>query len=452
MNQNKLAVMPIPKLVANISLPLMISLLVQSMYNIVDGMFVARISETALTATSLAFPIQLLMIAVAVGTGVGINSLLSRTLGQREMGKVNQIAENGIFLAVCSSVVTVLLGLVGTRAFLRVFTQDEELLEMGTQYLRICMVVSIGIFLATTGERLLQATGNTFLSMVAQVSGALTNIILDPILIFGLLGMPALGITGAAIATVVGQCVAAAVALYLNHTRNPEIRISFRGFRPDGSIIRGIYAVGIPTMFVQGMNSMMLLGMNRILIVFSDTAVALFGIYYKLQTFVFMPVNGLAQGLIPIVGFNFGAKNGRRAVDAFRITLLAAVVIMLFGTLVFWTATEPLLRLYDANAEMLRLGVPALRILSLTFVLMGITLTIGYTFSGMGNGMVNMICAVLRQILLLLPLSYLFSSLFGVEYTWYAMCIADSAAVAVALAWFARAYRRILRPMIHDGQ
>lgn len=430
--QNKMGMMPMNRLVWSISFPLMISMLVQSLYNIVDGIFVARISEDALAATSLAYPVQMLMIAVSVGTGVGLNALLSQTLGKKDLEKVSKVAINGLFAAFCASLLFVLLGFLAVPAFLRAYTDNEAILGDGISYLRICMIFSTGIFIAATGERCLQATGRTWLSMLAQSIGAVCNIILDPILIFGLCGLPALGVTGAAAATVIGQWAAALVSLWLNRTRNREVKIQVKGFRPDGAILKSIYRVGLPTMVTQAIGSIMVVGMNGILCTYSSTAVAFFGVYYKLQNFLYMPINGLAQGLIPIVGYNYGSGNTDRAVQALRTALRGAVILMLCGTAVFCLFPAQLLGMFDAGPDMLAMGAPALRVISVVFLLTGITVTIGYYFSGLGNGVVNMVSALLRQLVLLLPLAYLFSSRLGLDRTWYAFWISELAACAFA--------------------
>ena len=406
MNQtsNKLAEAPMNRLVWSISFPLMLSMLIQSLYNIVDGIFVARISEQALNATSLAYPVQMLMIAVSVGTGVGINALLSQTLGRRERDKVANVAGNGLFSALCGSLAFVVLGLVAVRPFLRIFTSDPEVLTQGTAYLSICMIFCPGIFFAATGERLLQASGKTWLSMTAQTVGALCNVILDPVFIFGF----GLGVPGAAIATVAGQWAAAVAALWLNRTRNPEVPIHLSAIRLDGKIIKSIYRVGLPTMITQASGSLMVFGMNKILAGFSVTAVNFFGVYYKLQNFLYMPINGLAQGLIPIVGYNWGAGNRRRTTEALRVALSGAVALMLCGTAVFCLFPAQLLGFFSAGEELLAIGVPGLRTISLVFALTGVTVTIGYYFSGLGDGTVNMITSLLRQLVLLLPLAWAF--------------------------------------------
>ncbi len=446
---NKLGTMPIKKLVANISFPLMISMLVQSMYNIVDSIYVARVSESALTATALAFPVQMLMIAVAVGTGVGVNSLLSRRLGERRHEEVGAAATNGLVLALFSAALFVLLGIFVTGPFISWFTKDPAIEQMGVDYLRICLIFSQGVFLAIMGERLLQATGNSFLSMIAQASGAVVNIALDPIFIFGLLGMPKMGVTGAAIATVVGQFSAAILAFLFNQFKNHDVKFQFRGFRPHWGAISAIYKVGLPTMVVQTTMSIMLLGMNKLLAA-SDTAVALFGVYFKLQSFVFMPVSGLSQGLIPIVGFNYGAKNGRRVASAYRFTVLIAVGIMAFGTLAFELFPRELLMLFKAGDEMMRLGIPALRIIASSFIPMAIAVVSGFGCAGLGNGMVNMYGALLRQLVILLPCAFLLNELWGIESVWFAFPLAELGAATTAALYVRHEYKTKVRPILSN--
>jgi putative MATE family efflux protein len=441
--QNKMGVMPVNRLVWSISFPLMFSMLIQSLYNIVDGIFVAKISENALTATSLAYPIQMLMIAVSVGTGVGVNALLSQTLGKRDFEKVSKVAQNGLFAAIAGSLVFIVLGLIIVPAFIGAYTDDAQILADGISYLRICMIFSSGIFLATTGERCLQATGKTWLSMIAQTIGAVCNIILDPIFIFGLFGIPRMGVTGAAIATVIGQWAAAITSLLLNKIKNKEVKITVKGFTVDGTIMKEIYRVGFPSMVTSGIGSVMVVCMNKILVPFSTTAVAFFGVYYKLQNFLYMPTNGLAQGLIPIVGYNYGAGNMERVLQALKTALIGAIVLMLCGTAIFWIFPVQLLGLYDAGAELLAIGVPALRIISLTFVVTGVTVTIGYYFSGQGNAMINMVASLIRQLVLLLPLAYLFASRLGLGFTWYAFVISELVAGVFAVICCIRRNRKL---------
>ncbi len=442
-NKNKMGVMPIKKLVLNVSLPLVVSMLVQSLYNIVDGIFVAKISENALTAISLSSPIQMLMISVAVGTGVGINSLLSRRLGEKKYDDVNKAAINGLFLALMTSLLFVIFGLFLVPTFFKNFTDNSEVIALGTSYLRICTFVNFGIFFAIVGERFLQATGNTFLSMIAQTSGAVVNIILDPILIFGLLGVPAMGIEGAAIATVTGQIIAAVVAFTLNKFKNKSISLEFKKFRPSGKMIKLIYKVGAPMILVTAMRSVVRIGMNKILAEFSITAVAVFGAYFLLQRFVSFPIMGLSQGLIPIVGFNYGSKNEERIKKAVKFTLQIAVSIMAVGTVAFLAFPRQLLGLYSASQEMLDIGIYAFRIMALTLIPMAFTVTIGSMFNGMGNGLVNMTATLLRQVLLL-PCAFAFALWWGPEKIWYAFWVAEGSAMLFVLWRYARKHKKII--------
>lgn len=427
--QNKMAVMPMGRLVFSMSLPLMISLLVQSFYNIVDGIYVARLSEEALTATSLAYPVQLLMIAVSVGTGVGANALISRELGAKRFEEANQAATTGLFLSLCCTVFFSLMGVFFADRFALLFTDNSSTAALSASYLRICMTFCLGIFVDTMAQRLLQATGNTFLSMISLLVGAGTNIILDPIMIFGLLGFPALGIRGAAAATVIGQWMGALVALFLNYFKNPELHFVFRGYRPDKKTILSIYQVGAPTIVMQAMGSLMVSAMNVLLMPFSSTAVAFFGIYFKLQSFLLMPINGLGQATIPIIGYNYGAKDGKRILAALKTAAPAAVCIALAGTVIFSLFPEKLLGLFSASETMLELGVPALRTISVIFVCSAVTVLSGYSAAGLGNGLINMIGAALRQLVILIPAAWLLAKFGGVQKIWYAMWISEITAV-----------------------
>lgn len=446
---NKMETMPVKRLVVNISVPLMISLLVQSLYNIVDGIFVAKISEDALTATSLAYPVQMLMVAVSVGTGVGINSLISRKAGAGDYDAVGNISTTGLLLGILSSLVFVLFGTFLAPGFLRIYTEEPKLLEMGTLYLRICTWFSLGIFIAAIVERMLQSTGNTALSMAAQVSGCIVNIVLDPIMIFGYLGCPAMGIAGAAIATVTGQWVAAVTALILNMVKNKLVGFKVRGYKPDGKIIATIYKVGFPSMMVQAMGSLMIMGINNILVVYSATAVAFFGVYYKLQNFVFMPSSGIAQGLIPIVGYNYGARRPGKIMEAVKFAAVLAGSVMAVGTLLFQIIPAQLLGLYDAGSGMLEMGVPALRILSLVFIPTAVILVIGYAYTGMGNGMVNMISTLLNQ-LLPVPIVWFVARYVGIGRVWYVFWFSNLCALGFVLLIFRATCKKKLMPM--DGE
>ena len=395
---NKMGTMAMPKLIINMSLPLMISLLVQSLYNIVDSIFVARLGEEALTATSLAFPIQLLMIAVAVGTSVGINALLSKSIGAKDYEITENIAATGVILAGAGMIVFMLAGFCCTSWFVSLFTDDRVIGKLCEEYLYICMIFCAGTFIGTIYQRFLQSVGDTFDSMMTLIAGAVTNLILDPILIFGLAGIPALGIRGAAIATVIGQWVAAILAVILNKERNPLVNVRFHGYRPQKQRLKQIYKVGLPTIVTQAIGSVMVTAVHAILMPYSSTAVAFFGVYYKLQNFLFMPMNGLGQA----------------------------------ATCIFLVIPGPLLRIFSASEEMLELGVPALRIISLTFAFASVTMVLGYSISGIGNGVVNMMGTAIRQLILLVPVLYLFVKCAGIHYAWYAFWIAEAAAVVYA--------------------
>ncbi len=439
--QSRMATEPIVPLVLSCSLPLVISLVVQGLYNIVDSFFVARISETALTATSLASPVQILMVAVSVGTGVGVNSLISRCLGSGQNDEANNVATTGLFLSILSSILFICFGIFFSRSFLLAYTDDPELLEMSHSYLSIVTIFCSGIFLATTGERLLQATGNSFLSMCSQVAGALANCILDPIFIFGYFGLPAMGVTGAAIATVMGQWLAAICSLVLNVILNHDIHFVFKGFKLKKETVLGIYKVGAPAMLVQGITSIQAILLNKMLIGISATAVAFFGIYSKILNFVMMPVNGLGQGQIPIVGYSYGAKNRDRLLGAFRVTSYICIAYMLTVTVVFEIFAGPILLFFNAGEEMLGIGVHAIHIMVSTLVFAAFVVVVGNFFTGMGNGIVNMICTSVRG---LLPLAIIavVDMVAPLDYIWFAFPVSDTIAVALSIYLFMREYRK----------
>ncbi len=426
--QNKMAVMPMKNLLLNMSVPLMVSLLVQSLYNIVDSIFVARISEQALTATSLVYSVQMLMIAVAVGTNVGLNSLLSRRIGQKRYEETCTIATTGFYLNLISALVFCFVGLFFSKPIASIMTSDPALQKLTVQYMRICVTICFGVFFQTYTQRLLQAVGDTMLSMFSLISGAVTNIILDPILIFGLLGMPALGIQGAAIATVIGQLVSSAVGFIFNAKKNPIIHLKFKGHKIKMEDVKDIYRVGMPTIIMQAIGSAMTFSVNAILITVSSTAVAFFGVYYKLQGFLMMPMNGLGQACIPIIGYNYGAKDYDRCKQAWSLAVKAGIVIALIGTVLFFAFPSQLISLFSSGTEMMEIGVPALRIISITFALAAYTMIAGYCASGLGNGVINMTGGAIRQLVVLVPLIWLFNKIFGLSYVWYAMWISEALA------------------------
>ncbi|MCD8154330.1 MAG: MATE family efflux transporter [Clostridiales bacterium] len=426
--QNKMAVMPMNRLLLTMSVPLMLSLLVQSLYNIVDSIFVSRYSEQALTATSLVYAIQFLMIAVGVGTNVGLNSLLSRYIGAKKNEEACRAATTGLILNLASALAFSLIGIFLTGPIASLMTRDEELRKLCIQYMQVCVVFCYGTFIQTYGQRLLQAVGDTVLSMISLMSGAIVNIILDPIMIFGLLGCPRMGIRGAAVATVIGQCIGAAVALILNRVKNPVIHVNFKGYHFNLKDVKAIYKVGMPTIVMQAIGSVMTFAVNAVLMSVSTTAVAFFGVYYKLQNFLMMPMNGLGQAAIPIVGFNFGAGNKERIRQAWKCAVPSGLVLAAIGTVIFLLFPKQLLGLFAAGEEMLTIGVPALRIISLTFEFATMTILFGYFASGLGNGVINMVGGAIRQLIVLVPLVWVFTNFLGISYTWYAMWISETAA------------------------
>ena len=423
--ENKMGVMPIDKLIISMSLPIMISMLVQALYNIVDSIFVAKISEDALTAVSMAFPIQNLMIAVGAGTAVGVNALLARSLGEKDYDRVNKIAENAVFLVVLSYAAFLLIGLFLVEPFYRSQTDIESIIKYGKDYMVVVCCFSFGIFTQLMFERMLQATGKTIYTMITQSVGAVINIILDPILIFGLFGMPKLGVTGAAVATIIGQIAAGIMAAAINHLKNHEVNINMLGFRPSGHIIKMIYGIGVPSIVMQAIGSVMNYGMNVILISFSSTATAVFGVYFKLQSFVFMPAFGFNNGVIPVIAYNYGAGSRERVVKTMKHSVAYIMGLLFVGLIVFQAIPEPLLRLFEASDNMLALGVPALRIISLSFIFAGFCIACGSAFQALGKAVYSMIVSVARQLIVLLPVAYMLSKLGNVDYVWWAFPIAE---------------------------
>ena len=433
--ENKMGVMPVPKLILTMSLPIMASMLVQALYNIVDSIFVAQISEHALTAVSMAFPLQNLMIAVSTGTAVGVNALLSRNLGAKNYEKVNHIANHAVFLALMSYLIFVVIGYFGAEPFFRSQTDIEEIVVYGIQYTRICLCASVGFFVQMFFERILQATGKSVASMVTQMMGAIINIILDPILIFGMFGLPAMGVRGAAIATVTGQIVAGIVGVIINQKKNKEVKIQLKGFRPDFALIKQIYGIGIPSIIMASIGSVMNYGMNRILLGFTSTATAVFGVYFKLQSFVFMPVFGLNNGMIPVISYNYGAGNRERVMKAIKTSAVMAVGIMMMGLLVFQTIPTTLLHMFDASETMLEIGVPALRTISLSFIFAGFGIACSGTFQALGKAFFSMLMSIARQLLVLLPAAYLLSLSGKVRLVWWAFPISEIMAITVCICF-----------------
>ena len=433
LRENKMGTMPENKLLLSMAVPMMISMLVQALYNIVDSIFVSRICEDALTAVSMAFPWQNIIIAIAVGFGVGINALLSRALGQKNAERVNQVAVNGLLLAGLSYLLVLVAGLIGIRAYMRTQTDIESIVNYGITYLNICILCSFGVFVEITFERFLQATGRTVYSMITQLTGAITNIILDPILIFGLLGFPKLGIAGAAWATVIGQCVGAVVAVTLNHFKNPEVHLRLRHIRPNGRLMGEITAISIPSIIMSCISSLTCFVMNMILIAYSSTAVAVFGVYFKLQSFVFMPVFGLNNGMVPIIAYNYGAQKPERIHKTIRLGMAYAVAIMAVGLLVFQLIPKELLLMFDASDAMLGIGAPALRIMSLAFVFAGVGIASSSACQAFGYSVYSMLISIARQIVVLIPAAYLLSLSGVLRSVWFAFPIAEVASLILSL-------------------
>lgn len=444
MKENKMGVMPIGRLIISMSLPIMISMLVQALYNIVDSVFVAKISENALTAVSMAFPIQNLMIAVGVGTAVGVNALLARSLGEKDFDKVNKIATNAVFLAIMSYGVFLMIGLFLVEPFFRSQTDIEEIIQYGIDYLSICCCASFGIFMQLMFERMLQATGKTIYSMYTQLSGAIVNLILDPILIFGMFGMPAMGIKGAALATVIGQVVAGLVAVIMNHKKNPEVRIHLKGFKPDKAIIGQIYQIAVPSIVMQAIGSVMNYGMNRILITFTSTATAVFGVYFKLQSFIFMPVFGLNNGIIPIMAYNYGAGNRERVLKTMKTAVLYAVSILTFGFVLFQVFTVPFLHLFEASETMIAIGVPALRIISISFPVAGFCIATGSSFQALGRATYSMLNSIARQLLVLLPVAFILAQFGNVDLVWWCYPIAEIVSMIMTIIFLRKLNEEVI--------
>ena len=442
--ENKMGVMPIPKLLISMSLPMIISMLVQALYNIVDSMFVAQMNEAALTAVSLAFPVQNLMIAFAAGTGVGINALLSRSLGEKNLENANKVASNGAMLAMITSAVFAVVGGFGGRLFFALQTDDAQIIEYGAQYLRVVTICSMFVFLQVTFERLLQSTGKTVYSMITQATGAIINIILDPIMIFGYFGFPALGVLGAALATVCGQFVATLLAVHFHNKYNKEIIVRRTGFKPDKNTIISIYKVGIPSIIMQSIGSITTFALNNILLMFSSTAATVFGIYFKLQSFVFMPIFGLTNGMIPIVAYNYGARKKKRIYATLKLSICIAVGIMIIGVVYFQLYPKTLLGLFDASEHMLENGVPALRTISWSFIFAGFCIISSSVFQALGNGVYSMLISIARQIVVIIPVAYIFAKVFGLDMVWWSYPIAEIVSVCMCTFFLKKIFKEKL--------
>ena len=452
--ENIMGTMEINPLLLKLSIPMMISMLVQALYNVVDSVFVSHVSESALTAVSLAFSLQNVMIAVGVGTGVGVNALLSKSLGEKNQSRANATAENGIFLSLCSFAVFFVIGLTCMKPYFYAQTSDAVIAQQGIRYLSVCCIFSLGLFTQTMGEKLLAATGRTYLSMISQLVGAVVNIILDPIFIFTL----NMGVTGAAVATIIGQFCGYALAIYFNHKKNTDITLSIKGFRPDFRLIGEIYAIGLPSVIMVAIGSVMTFFMNKILIAYhsaKETAATAFGIYFKLNSFIFMPVFGLNNGVVPIVAYNYGAQNRLRMVETIKRSTIYASCIMVLGVIIFWAIPGPLLKIFDATDTMLQVGVPALRIISLSFCMAGACIALGSSFQALGKAVYSMTTSIIRQLVFLVPIAYVLAryghSIGNDDLVWWSYPLAEIASLLVTLVFFRRLYRTLIAPLPASG-
>jgi len=450
LQENKMGVMPVGKLLVNMATPMILSMIVQALYNVVDSIYVSQISESAVTALSLAFPVQNLQIGFAVGIGVGVNSLLSKSLGQRDQEAANRAAGNGMFLMFIAVAIFMLFGIFGVRPFYEMQSDVRETVESGIAYSRICCVFTLGIFMEILGERLLQATGRTFHTMITQGVGAIINIVLDPILIHGWFGLPAMGVAGAAWATVIGQWIAALLALYFNEKHNPEVQFGRRYFRPHAATIQQILTVGVPSIIMNGIGSITYFSMNQILLGFNaigETAAGVYGIYFKLQSFFFMPLFGINNASISIVAFNYGARKPERIMKTLKIALGAALVLMICGTLAFQLIPDVLLNLFNPSPIFMELGCKALRTISIHFPIAAFCIVISASFQALGNGIYSTITSLCRQIVALLPAAYLLSLTGDVGNVWWCFPIAELTSACACTYFFLRIYRMKVKPL-----
>ena len=439
--------MPVNKLLVSMSLPMMISMLVQALYNIVDSYFVAKISENALSAVSLAFPIQTLMIAILGGSSVGLGTVLSHSLGEKKFKKVTEVANHGIFITIIIYLIFVLIGIFAIKPFFASQTKDTEILNFGMDYLQLICIGSVGLCGQFLFERLLQSTGKTFYTMITQATGAIINIILDPIFIFGLFGLPKLGVMGAAVATIIGQICAFLFAFYLNHKKNSEVKINLKGFSPSPYLIGQIYKIGFPSIIMQSIGSIMVYGMNQILMSFTSTATAVFGVYFKLQSFIFMPIFGLNNGMLPIMAYNYGARKKSRLISAIKLGMVYAISLMAVGFIAFQVLPRQLLNIFDASEQMLSIGIPALRIISLHFLLAGFNIIALSTCQALGKAVYSMITSICRQLVVLLPAAYILSRFGDVNYVWWSFPIAEVVALIITAGFLIKTYKENIKPI-----
>ena len=447
MEENKMGIMEMKKLILTMSFPIMISMLIQALYNIVDSMFVARVSQDALAAVSLCYPIQMIIIAVACGTGVGINALLSRFLGEKHFDKANNVAIHGIILSIVNWLIFVIIGLFFSRQFLTLFSQDETIISMGVSYMQICTIFSFGVFIQITYERIMQSTGNTIYNMIIQGIGAIINIILDPIFIFGYFGLPAMGVTGAAIATVIGQIIGMLVGVIITQVKIIEVDLSLKHWYIDFSLIKKIYAIAFPAILMQSIMSFMTVFMNMILASFSEIAVSVFSVYFKLQQFVFMAVLGMTNALVPIVAYNYGANKPDRIKQAIKFSLIISIIIMIIGTIVFQLFPEQLLFLFDAKENMLEIGIPALKIISLSFVFAGISVVLCSIFQALAKAVDSLIITLLRQLILIVPLTAFLAYNYGLNNAWWAFVITEVICMLLSFVFLIKINKQVIVKM-----
>ncbi len=445
--ENKMGTMPVNRLLITMALPMMLSMLVQACYNIVDSWFIAKVNEACLTAVSLAFAAQMLMISFTGGLGVGVNAVLSKSLGEKNYKEANRAAMNGLFIAGIGAIGFLIFGVFFCKAYFMAQTDDAEIIKEGTAYLSICTGFGFALIAQMIFERLLQSTGKTVYSMITQMVGAITNIILDPIFIFGYFGAPKMGTAGAAIATVCGQAIAAMLALIFNLKFNKEIQLRWKGFRPRLATIKKILVVGLPAMVMQSVGSVMNFGMNQILMSFTSTASAVFGVYFKLNSFIFMPVFGMNNAMVPILAYNYGAKQKKRMTKTLKLSILYAFLIMTIGLIIFQTMPEQLLGIFEASEEMLAIGVPALRTISLSFVIASVCIILISSFQALGNGHYSLIISVCRQLVVLLPVAYVLSLTGNINMVWWAFPIAELVALGLSAFYFVRLYRKKIKPL-----
>lgn len=445
--ENKMGTMPMGKLLISVSLPMVISMLVQALYNVVDSVFVSHFDQDALTAVSTIFPLQNLMIGVTSGLGVGFNALISKSLGEKNQKKANDAARQGIFLELIGFAIFLLIGLFGIDAFMKSQTDVAKIIDYGVDYGRICCICSFGIFAQMTFERMLQSTGRTLYTMKTQALGAVINIILDPIMIFGYFGLPAMGAAGAAIATVIGQCIAASLAIYYNLKKNPDIQLSFKSFRPEGDVIGRILSIAVPSIAMVAVGSVMTYGFNRILFTFTPIAVSVFGIFYKVQSMAFMPVFGLNNGMVPIISYNYGAKKPDRITKTIRFSVAMGVGIMLLGFAVFQLFPQELLNIFNASDTMLEIGIPALRIISFSFLLAGFSVVSSSVYQSLCHSFLSLAVSVLRQLVVLLPAAFILARTGGIKATWWSFPIAELFSFVICVLFLRYVYKAEIDPL-----